>query len=193
MPKVAAALTYPTVPAASRAPSWSACSSQGLRLWTFLTTSWSAAVAILCNVASGQGCVLAQALVHRLAPVPVCPPTHTPHTHTTTTTNPRTHPLTCPARMLHPRQVIASGKLAYHGPPDFVLPFFEGLGFRCPCMKGAADFLQQVTTFHDQEVCAGICVSRSVMGGWVGGGRGGRLGGGRLCSHLDMNLCRQEL
>lgn len=41
-----------------------------------------------------------------------------------------------------PLQVISSGKLVFQGPREFVLPFFEGLGFGCPKMKGTADFLQ---------------------------------------------------
>ncbi|GAB4822452.1 hypothetical protein N2152v2_009498 [Parachlorella kessleri] len=47
--------------------------------------------------------------------------------------------------------VISSGKLVFQGPREFVLPFFTGLGFECPRLKGTADFLQEVNTFTDQE------------------------------------------
>ena len=49
-------------------------------------------------------------------------------------------------------RVISSGKLVFQGPREFVLPFFTGLGFECPPLKGTADFLQEVNTFTDQEV-----------------------------------------
>ncbi len=41
----------------------------------------------------------------------------------------------------------------FHGPREEVLPFFSGLGFRLPERKGVADFLQEVTSAKDQEVC----------------------------------------
>eukprot|EP00897_Mesotaenium_endlicherianum_P001115 jgi/Mesen1/11003/ME000098S10398 len=47
--------------------------------------------------------------------------------------------------------LLAEGHVVYHGPRDQVLPFFEAQGFRCPPRKGAADFLQEVTSLKDQE------------------------------------------
>jgi hypothetical protein len=66
------------------------------------------------------------------------------------------------------RRVISSGKLVVQGPAEFVLPFFQGLGFACPRMKGTADFLQEVNTFTDQEVCWPRRGGRAGRGGWVG-------------------------
>ncbi len=51
-----------------------------------------------------------------------------------------------------PPQVAAAVQVCYHGPVEAVLPFFEGLGFRCPPRRGVADFLQEVTTPSDQQV-----------------------------------------
>ncbi|KAL4419611.1 hypothetical protein ABPG77_001665 [Micractinium sp. CCAP 211/92] len=47
--------------------------------------------------------------------------------------------------------LLSNGKVCYHGPVEAVLPFFEGLGFRCPPRRGVADFLQEVTTPSDQQ------------------------------------------
>lgn len=47
---------------------------------------------------------------------------------------------------------MSGGRLVFHGPREAVLPFFQGLGFTCPLGKGAADFLQEVTTFGEQRV-----------------------------------------
>ncbi|KAM0938294.1 putative ABC transporter, AAA+ ATPase domain, ABC-2 type transporter, ABC-transporter [Dioscorea sansibarensis] len=47
--------------------------------------------------------------------------------------------------------LIAEGKIVYQGPREFVLDFFESCGFRCPARKGVADFLQEVTSWKDQE------------------------------------------
>ena len=41
--------------------------------------------------------------------------------------------------------VMAAGGVAYLGPVDEVLPYFEGLGFVCPKDKDTAEFLQEVT------------------------------------------------
>ncbi|KAL4190565.1 hypothetical protein AMTRI_Chr07g25310 [Amborella trichopoda] len=46
--------------------------------------------------------------------------------------------------------LMAEGKIVYHGPRDYVLHFFESCGFRCPERKGAADFLQELTSKKDQ-------------------------------------------
>ncbi len=48
--------------------------------------------------------------------------------------------------------VMAGRRIVFHGPRDEVLPFFEGLGFRCPPNKTVADFLQEVVTSTDQHV-----------------------------------------
>lgn len=40
--------------------------------------------------------------------------------------------------------LISDGQIAYQGPRECVLEFFESMGFRCPERKGVADFLQEV-------------------------------------------------
>ncbi|KAJ4843034.1 transcription factor [Turnera subulata] len=47
--------------------------------------------------------------------------------------------------------LLSDGQIVYQGPREFVLDFFERMGFRCPERKGAADFLQEVTSRKDQE------------------------------------------
>uniref|UniRef100_A0A6N2N8C3 ABC transporter domain-containing protein n=1 Tax=Salix viminalis TaxID=40686 RepID=A0A6N2N8C3_SALVM len=46
---------------------------------------------------------------------------------------------------------LSEGQIVYQGPREHVLAFFESCGFRCPERKGAADFLQEVTSSKDQE------------------------------------------
>ncbi|CAH9083117.1 unnamed protein product [Cuscuta europaea] len=46
--------------------------------------------------------------------------------------------------------LISEGQVVYQGPRDYVLEFFEFIGFRCPERKGVADFLQEVTSRKDQ-------------------------------------------
>ncbi|KAK7405523.1 hypothetical protein VNO78_06905 [Psophocarpus tetragonolobus] len=46
--------------------------------------------------------------------------------------------------------LISDGQTVYHGPREYVLDFFESMGFRCPQRKGVADFLQEVTSKNDQ-------------------------------------------
>ncbi|KOM44563.1 hypothetical protein LR48_Vigan05g216800 [Vigna angularis] len=46
--------------------------------------------------------------------------------------------------------LISDGQVVYHGPREYILDFFESMGFRCPERKGAADFLQEVTSKKDQ-------------------------------------------
>ncbi|XP_027344301.1 pleiotropic drug resistance protein 1-like isoform X1 [Abrus precatorius] len=46
--------------------------------------------------------------------------------------------------------LISDGQVVYHGPREYVLDFFETMGFRCPERKGVADFLQEVTSKKDQ-------------------------------------------
>ena len=47
--------------------------------------------------------------------------------------------------------LLSDGIIAYHGPREGVVPFFSGLGFRCPTRKGVPDFLQEVTSRKDQQ------------------------------------------
>ncbi len=47
---------------------------------------------------------------------------------------------------------LTAGYLVYHGPREYVMDFFESLGFACPERKGVADFLQEVTSRKDQKV-----------------------------------------
>ncbi|XP_022721376.1 pleiotropic drug resistance protein 1-like isoform X2 [Durio zibethinus] len=46
--------------------------------------------------------------------------------------------------------LLSDGRIVYQGPREHVLTFFESMGFRCPERKGAADFLQEVTSRKDQ-------------------------------------------
>ncbi|XP_057840625.2 ABC transporter G family member 36 [Cryptomeria japonica] len=46
---------------------------------------------------------------------------------------------------------LTTGQVVYHGARKDVLEFFESCGFRCPERKGAADYLQEVTSKKDQE------------------------------------------
>ncbi|KAJ6851228.1 ABC transporter G family member 45-like isoform X4 [Iris pallida] len=46
--------------------------------------------------------------------------------------------------------VLCEGKIAYQGPREQVLDFFEHMGFKCPDRKNIADFLQEVTSKMDQ-------------------------------------------
>ena len=41
----------------------------------------------------------------------------------------------------------------FHGPREDVLPFFSNLGFQLPERKGIADFLQEIISKKDQQVC----------------------------------------
>ena len=41
--------------------------------------------------------------------------------------------------------LISDGQIAYPGPREQVLEFFESMGFKCPERKGVADFLQEVS------------------------------------------------
>ena len=47
-----------------------------------------------------------------------------------------------------------AAQVAYHGPTEAVLPFFQTLHLECPPRRGVADFLQEVTTPSDQHVRA---------------------------------------
>ena len=50
--------------------------------------------------------------------------------------------------------LMAEGKIAYHGPRDRILGFFEECGFKCPDRKGAADFLQEVKKCFHVNACS---------------------------------------
>ncbi|KAI8547246.1 hypothetical protein RHMOL_Rhmol07G0179600 [Rhododendron molle] len=47
--------------------------------------------------------------------------------------------------------LLSDGHIVYQGPREYVLEFFEHMGFGCPDRKGVADFLQEVTSRKDQE------------------------------------------
>uniref|UniRef100_A0A0D9XCM6 ABC transporter domain-containing protein n=1 Tax=Leersia perrieri TaxID=77586 RepID=A0A0D9XCM6_9ORYZ len=47
--------------------------------------------------------------------------------------------------------LLSDGHAVYNGPRDYVLDFFESVGFKCPERKGVADFLQEVTSRKDQK------------------------------------------
>ncbi|XP_074572219.1 ABC transporter G family member 39-like [Curcuma longa] len=47
--------------------------------------------------------------------------------------------------------LLSEGQIVYQGPREFVLDFFEAMGFKCPERKGVADFLQEVTSRKDQH------------------------------------------
>lgn len=47
--------------------------------------------------------------------------------------------------------LLSEGEVVYQGPREYVLDFFESMGFKCPERKGVADFLQEVTSRKDQE------------------------------------------
>ncbi|KAG0492944.1 hypothetical protein HPP92_006342 [Vanilla planifolia] len=46
--------------------------------------------------------------------------------------------------------LLSEGQIVYQGPREYVLEFFELMGFKCPERKGIADFLQEVTSRKDQ-------------------------------------------
>ncbi|KAM0932601.1 putative ABC-type sulfate transporter [Dioscorea sansibarensis] len=47
--------------------------------------------------------------------------------------------------------LLSEGQIAYHGPREHVLDFFESMGFKCPDRKSVPDFLQEVTSRKDQK------------------------------------------
>ncbi|KAK8473550.1 hypothetical protein PHAVU_001G166400 [Phaseolus vulgaris] len=47
--------------------------------------------------------------------------------------------------------LLSDSHIVYQGPREYVLQFFESMGFQCPERKGVADFLQEVTSRKDQE------------------------------------------
>ena len=46
--------------------------------------------------------------------------------------------------------LLSDGQIVYQGPREYVLEFFQSMGFKCPERKGVADFLQEVTSKKDQ-------------------------------------------
>ena len=49
--------------------------------------------------------------------------------------------------------------MVYHGPREQVVPFFNRLGFQIPERKGVADFIQEICSEKDQEVCQQQCAN----------------------------------
>ncbi|KAH0457421.1 hypothetical protein IEQ34_012736 [Dendrobium chrysotoxum] len=47
--------------------------------------------------------------------------------------------------------IINEGHILYHGPLEFVLPFFDSCGFHYPERKSISDFIQEVISCNDQE------------------------------------------
>ncbi|CAL5444031.1 unnamed protein product [Camellia sinensis] len=47
--------------------------------------------------------------------------------------------------------LLSDGQIVYQSPREHVLGFLEHMGFQCPERKGAADFLQEVTSKKDQK------------------------------------------
>ncbi|ONM54314.1 ABC transporter G family member 40 [Zea mays] len=47
--------------------------------------------------------------------------------------------------------LLSDSQVVYSGPREYVLEFFESVGFKCPQRKGVADFLQEVTSKKDQR------------------------------------------
>ena len=41
--------------------------------------------------------------------------------------------------------LLSDSHIVYEGPREYVLKFFESMGFQCPERKGVADFLQEVS------------------------------------------------
>ncbi|TYI17128.1 hypothetical protein ES332_A07G002600v1 [Gossypium tomentosum] len=46
--------------------------------------------------------------------------------------------------------LLSEGRIVYQGPREYVLNFFESMGFKCLERKGVADYLQEVTSRKDQ-------------------------------------------
>ncbi|XWS71977.1 hypothetical protein CRYUN_Cryun02cG0001100 [Craigia yunnanensis] len=47
--------------------------------------------------------------------------------------------------------LLSEGRIVYQGPREYVIEFFESMGFKCPERKGIADYLQEVTSRKDQR------------------------------------------
>ena len=44
--------------------------------------------------------------------------------------------------------------MVYMGPREELVPFFSWVGLRCPERKNVADFVQEVCSEKDQQVCS---------------------------------------
>lgn len=42
--------------------------------------------------------------------------------------------------------LLSEGQIVYEGPREYVLEFFQYMGFRCPERKAVADYLQEVSS-----------------------------------------------
>ncbi|XP_052198419.1 ABC transporter G family member 39-like [Diospyros lotus] len=47
--------------------------------------------------------------------------------------------------------LLSEGHIVYQGPREYVLEFFESMGFKCPIRKNVADYLLEVTSRKDQK------------------------------------------
>ncbi|DBA84895.1 TPA: transcription factor [Trebouxia sp. C0004] len=47
--------------------------------------------------------------------------------------------------------LLSEGNLVFHGPREYVVPYFQSLGFYVPERKAVSDFLQEVTSKKDQK------------------------------------------
>jgi ABC-type multidrug transport system ATPase subunit len=55
--------------------------------------------------------------------------------------------------------LLSDGQVVYNGPREYVLEFFESVGFRCPQRKGVADFLQEVSFVLSLQFCIKLCLA----------------------------------
>jgi ABC-type multidrug transport system ATPase subunit len=49
--------------------------------------------------------------------------------------------------------LLSDSQVVYSGPREYVLEFFESVGFKCPQRKGVADFLQEVSFVLPLQFC----------------------------------------
>ncbi|XVF88456.1 hypothetical protein PTKIN_Ptkin19aG0052900 [Pterospermum kingtungense] len=47
--------------------------------------------------------------------------------------------------------LLSEGRNVYQGPREYILEFFESMGFKCPERKGIAHYLQEITSSKDQR------------------------------------------
>ncbi|XWS26922.1 hypothetical protein CRYUN_Cryun26dG0071800 [Craigia yunnanensis] len=47
--------------------------------------------------------------------------------------------------------LLSEGRIVYQGPREYILEYFDSMGFKCPERKGVADYLQEVTSRKDQR------------------------------------------
>lgn len=53
--------------------------------------------------------------------------------------------------------LLAEGQIVYQGPREYILNFFEFMGFKCPERKGVADYLQEVSE-NNSNFCVSVCI-----------------------------------